>query len=220
MSRTPPRPELPALPYAKLFADPEMFDSQKTLVAAGFMVKRRSSDHKMMVASHSTVPGYLFKKFGRRVPCGDQRENYRTRVRGAEEIRALIEKHRLGRLTVVRKWIYQLPPQFASGRRCPELLVVERADLLSKNESKRRYQTIDRVTLEQLCRVLHAFSGFDAAIHNLKFTTAGQIAFFDTESYDRPHRPIERTFRYLFEELTKESRKIAERMFEHLDDEQ
>lgn len=215
MSHTLP---LPALDYARLFSDPAMFDSNETLTSAGFsLVKRRSSDEKMMVASHPSVPGYLFKKFGRSVDCDAQRENYRARVRGADEIRSVIEKHRLDRLVVVHKWICELPSQFGARKRCPELLVVERVDLLSKNESRQRYRAIDPATLEQLCRVLHTFSGFDAAIHNLLFTPTGQIAFFDTESWNRRPRPVDRMFRYLSEELTKESRKIAERMFDRLD---
>lgn len=223
MSRTPPTPRIPPLPaldYAGLFSDPGMFDSSETLTRAGFtLVKRRSSDEKIMVTSHPSVPGYLFKKFGRRVGRSAQRENYRARVRGADEIRSLIAKHRLDRLVVVHKWIYELPPPFSDRKRCPELLVVERLDLLSKKASSQRYRAIDPLTLEQLCRVLHTFSGLDAAIHNLRFTTSGQVAFFDTESWNRRSRPFDQVFKYLGRELTRESMKIAERTFDRLDDE-
>jgi len=217
MSKTPP---LPALDYAGLFSDPRMFDSSETLTRAGFtLVKRRSSDESIMVVSHPSVPSYLFKKFGRCVDRGAQRENYRARVRGADEIRSLIAEYRLDRLVVVHKWIYELPPPFREHKRCPELLVVERLDLLSKKASNKRYRAIDPVTLVQLCRVLHAFSGLDAAIHNLRFTTSGQVAFFDTESWDRSPRPFDRVFKYLREQLTRKSMKIAERTFDRLDDE-
>lgn len=217
MPRIPP---LPALDYGKLFSDPGMFDSSKTLTRAGFsLVKRRSSDEAIMITSHPSVPDYLFKKFGRRVDRAAQRENYRARVRGADAIRGLIEKHRLDRLVVVRKWIYELPPAFGEHKRCRELLVVDRLDLLSNKQSKRRYRAIDPVALEQLCRVLHSFSGFDAAIHNLRFTTTGQIAFFDTESCHRSPRPMDRVFKYLGDELTKGSMKIAKRAFNRLNDE-
>ena len=213
------RPPLPPLDYARLFSDPDMFESREALAHAGFTVKRRSSDEKIMVATHPAAPGYVFKKFADDVDCGDQRDNYRTRLRGADEIRALIDRHRLDRLVVVRKWIHELPAPFGKRGRCPELLIAERLDLLSKHESERRYRAIDPTTLEQLCRVLHAFSGFDSAIHNLLFTPSGQVAFFDTESWDGSPRPFDRVFKYLGEQLTKPSRKLAERTFDRLDDE-
>lgn len=167
---------------------------------------------------HTSTSDARLRETFLRSDCDDQRENYRTHARGADEIRNLIEKPRLDRLVVVHKWIYELPPEFGARKRCPELLVVERVDLLGVNESKRRYHAIDPVTLEQPCRVLHTFSGFDAAVHNLMFTPSGQIAFFDTESWNRRPRPVDRVFKYLAEELTKESKKIAERMFDRLDD--
>lgn len=210
----------PALDYKKLFADPDMFSSVETFRAAGFTVKKRSKDTKAMIGSHPSVAGHLFKKFNDSVSCCDQGANYRTRVSGAEAIRNLIEKHRLDRLTVPRKWIVELPPQFAARKRCTEILVVERLDLIGVPDSKKRYKAIDPVTLEQLCRVLYAFSGFDAAVHNLMFTTAGQIAFFDTESWNKSPRPMKRTCRYLSEEFTKDSRKIVKQLFDRFDDEE
>ena len=197
-----------------------MFASVEAFRAAGFAVKKRSKEDKAMIGSHPSVAGFLFKKFNDSVSCGDQGANYRTRVAGADAIRNLIEKHKLDRLTVPRKWVVELPPAFAARKRCPELLVVDRLDLVGVPESKRRYKAIDPTTLEQLCRVLYAFSGFDSAVHNLMFTTSGQIAFFDTESWNKSPRPMKRTFRYLFEEFTKDSRKTVERLFARFDDEE
>ena len=194
-----------------------MFDSQESWTAAGFKVKRRSENDKIMVGTHPSVPGYLFKKYGRSVRCDDQRENYRERVRGADAIRALVEQHKLDKIVVVHKWIYELPAEFKTRKRCPELLVAERVDLVRASEAKRLYSSIDPATLEQLCRVLHAFSGFDAAVHNLKFTSGGQIAFYDTESWNRSPRSADRVLRHLSEELTRESKKIAFRAFDRFD---
>lgn len=210
---------LPKLDYEDLFRDPRMFDSKRELVAAGFKVKQVRDD-SIMVGEHPTVPDYLFKKFSNDVGRREQRNNYKMRVDGADTIRRVIDRHRLDRLVVPHKWIYELPSDFSKKGRCAELLIVERMHLLDMDETVRRYRAIDKKTLEQLCRVLHAFTGFDAAIHNLRFTSDGQIAFFDTESWDRsPRRPPIRVFRRLVEEFTRESKKIVERMFDQLDDE-
>ena len=216
MSRTPP---LPSLDYPRLFSDPRMFDSRKAFVAAGFKVKQ-VRDESIMVGEHPSVPSYLFKKFSHNVDRDEQRDNYHTRVKGANAIRSMIERYRLDRLVVPHKWIYELTSSFSKRRRSAELLIVERMNLLDMDETVRRYRSIDRTTLEQLCRVLHEFSGFDSAIHNLRFTTAGQIAFFDTESWDRsPRSPVIRVFRRLAEEFTKDSKKIVKQLFDRLDDE-
>lgn len=210
---------LPQLDYEGLFRDPRMFDSKREFAAAGFKVKQ-TRDDSIMVGEHPSVPDYLFKKFNNNVSHREQRENYKLRVDGANAIRRIIDRHHLDRLVVPHKWIYKLPSSFSKKRRCGELLVVERMHLLDMEETVRRYRTIDRKTLEQLCRVLYEFTGFDAAIHNLRFTFAGQIAFFDTESWDRsPRHPKTRVFRRLVEEFTKESKKIVKKTFDRLDDE-
>ena len=210
---------LPKLDYEGLFREPRMFDSKKEFAAAGFKVKQ-TRDDSVMVGEHPSVPDYLFKKFNNDVSCREQRENYKLRVDGADAIRRIIGRHHLDRLIVPHKWIYKLPSSFSKNRRCGELLVVERMRLLDMEETVRRYRTIDTKTLEQLCRVLYEFTGFDAAIHNLRFTFAGQIAFFDTESWDRsPRHPKTRVFRRLVEEFTKESKKIVQKTFDRLDDE-
>lgn len=210
---------LPELDYEGLFREPRMFDSKKEFAAAGFKVKQTKTD-SIMVGEHPAVPDYLFKKFNNGVSCRAQRQNYKQRVDGADAIRRIIDRHRLDRLVVPHKWIYELPSSFSKKRRCSELLVVERMHLLDMDETVRRYRAIDKTTLEQLCRVLYAFTGFDAAMHNLRFTSAAQIAFFDTESWDRsPRRPKTRVFHRLVEEFTKESKKIVHKTFDRLDDE-
>jgi hypothetical protein len=54
-------------------------------------------------------------------------------------------------------------------------------------------------------------------MHNLRFTTAGKIAFVDTESCKRPARiPAIRVFWRIDEALTKESRELVRRVFSRL----
>src|SRR6185436_10293918 len=188
------RPRLPALDYESLFHAPKMFDSKRSFAAAGFSVKASDGKH-IMVGSHPLAPAHLFKKYSRDVPRREQRENYEERVRGAQAIRHLIERRRLRHLVVPHKWIYELPHEFGEGRRSRDLLVVEQIQLLDMEATLRSYRTISDQVLEDLCHVLHRFRGFDAAIHNLRFTPGVQIDFIDTESCSRHDRKGTRVFR-------------------------
>ena len=195
-----------------------MFNSKSSFAAAGFEVKQ-AAYHNIMVGSHPSASGYLFKKYSRDVPLDEQEHNYRTRVRGAEKIKEVIDRQRLRHLVVPRKWLYELPRKFANRRESAYILVVDRIDIMSVDETTRRYRDIQPPVLDDLCRVLFRFSGFDAAIHNLRFTPSGQISFIDTESWDRsPRRETLRVFHRIDEELTKESRKYVKRLFDKLDD--
>jgi hypothetical protein len=204
---------LPKLDYAALFREPRMFYGRNEFVAAGFDVLKQAASHNIMVGSHPSAPGYLFKKYSRDVSLDEQEENYRTRVRGAEKIRQVIDRYRLRNLVVPRKWMYALPKSFGSRRDDAYVLVVDRIDIVSVDESVKRYRDIQPAVLEDLCRVLFEFRGFDAAIHNLRFTTTGQIALIDTESWDRSPRSGTRVFRRIDEELTREARRRVERTF-------
>lgn len=208
----------PNLNYDALFREPRMFHSRNAFVAAGFEVMKQAADHNIMVGSHPAASGYLFKKYNRDVPLDVQEDNYRTRMRGAQKIREVIDRYRLRHIVVPHKWLHELPRKFADRREEAYVLVVDRMDIMSVDDSARRYRDIHPTVLDDLCRVLYHFRGFDAAIHNLRFTTAGQIAFIDTESWDRSPRPGSRVFHRIDEELTKESRRLVKRTFERLDD--
>lgn len=209
---------LPKLDYEGLFRDPRMFNSKSAFVAAGFEV-RQAASHNIMVGSHPSATRYVFKKYNNDVRPDEQEENYESRMRGAEKIRAVIDRYRLRHLVVPHKWLFELPKKFSERKKSSYVLVADRIDIVSVDESTRRYRDIPGAVLDDLCHVLFRFRGFDAAIHNLRFTPSGQIAFIDTESWDRSPRPGMRVFRRINEELTKDSRKRAKRMFEQLDDE-
>jgi hypothetical protein len=204
--------------YDGIFRDPRMFDSRKAFTAAGFDVHQAAS-HNVMVGTHPTESRYLFKKYCRDVPLDEQEENYRDRLWGARKIQQLIDKHRLRHLVVPHKWLYELPERF-SRRHTTYVLVAERLSVLSADESARRYRTINPEILDDLCRVLFHFRGFDAAIHNLPFTTSGQIAFIDTESCTRSPRPGTRVFKRIDRELPMELRKRIRRTFERIEDDE
>ena len=209
---------LPKLDYEGLFHDPRMFNSRSTFIAAGFDVMKQAAPHNIMVGRHPSVDRYLFKKYNRDVPLDEQEENYHKRQRGAEKIQHVIDKYRMHRLAVPKKWIYELPDEFAERRQDSYVLIAERMDILSVDESARRYRTIDTATLDELCIMLFHFKGFDSAIHNLRFTTDGKIAFIDTESWDRSPRRDARVMRRIIEELPRDLTKRVERMFKKLED--
>jgi len=204
--------------YDGIFRDPRMFDSRRAFSAAGFDV-RQAASHNIMVATHPSEPRYLFKKYCNDVPLGEQEENYRDRLWGARKIQQLINKYKLKHLVVPHKWIYELPERFSRRRHDGYVLMAERLNVLSADESTRHYRNIHPAVLDDLCRVLYHFRGFDAAIHNLPFTTSGQIAFIDTESCTRSPRPGTRVFKRLDRELPADLQRRVRRTFDRMDDE-
>lgn len=205
-------PPLPSIDFGALFRDPHMFDTKESFRAAGFTV-RKTSAHNIMVGRHPAAPDHLFKKYSRDVPPDKQLANYKSRKRGAKKLRQFIAEHRLRHMVVPQKWIYDLPDSFADRGSPSHLLIVERMHLLDTEDNARRYRDIDKEVLKELCIVLHAFRGLDSAIHNVRFTRSGQIAFIDTENWERPQKNF---FHYIRRELSERSRQRADRMFRKL----
>lgn len=205
-------PPLPPLDFHALLRDPRMFDTKDTFRAAGFEV-RKAHVHNIMVGRHPAAPNHLFKKYSRDVPPDRQQANYKSRMHGAEQLCRFIDAERLRHLVVPQKWIFDLPPSFARHGRSPHLLIVERLDIVDTKETENRYKHIDKGVLEELCRILHKFQGIDAAPHNVRFTKSGQIAFIDTENWERP---LGNFFQYIRRELSESSQKFADQMFAKL----
>lgn len=205
-------PPLPSIGLDALFRNPHMFDNKEAFHAEGFDVKQAHA-HNIMVGSHPSAPKHLFKKYSRGVPLDAQRANYETRAEGAQKIRRFVEEQRLQHMVVPQKWIFDLPPRFALHGKISRLLIVERMDILDSKENEKRYHAIGENVLEELCRVLCAFRGLDAAVHNVRFTSSGQIAFIDTENWKRRQQDV---FHYIRQALSESSRKRAERMFQKL----
>ncbi len=187
-----------------------MFDSARDWQKAGFEVAGQGTESDIMVASHPAAGGYLFKKYSRKVSPKDQRKNYRRRVEGADKLRELIADQRLTQVVVPGKHLHELPSKFDRKGEHAFVLVVERMTLLDTSQSKQRYRQIDDETLRQLCVVLRVFRGLDSGVRNVPFTDAGQIAFVDTERWDKPR---EVPLRRLREYLTREQREFAEAAF-------
>lgn len=189
-----------------LFRDPRMFDSRSAFRRAGFDVFDPAKDTEIMVAAHPAAPGFLFKKY---IPGTEkrERENYASRVAGADKLRELIAARDLHRIVVPRKWIRDLP---IGG----QILIVDRLPILSSERSIRAFRDIDDTSLRELCVVLYEIRGLDSNAKNIAITDDGKIAFVDTENW---RRDKEGYLRRIKEYLPKDRRKLAKKIFAELD---
>lgn len=193
-----------------LFRDPDMFESSRSWQKTGFSVDGRGAESDIMVASHPSAPGYLFKKYNKKVSLKDQLKNYRQRVEGADKLRAFIAAQRLTRIVVPRKHLHELPSVFSHKNVPSYVLVVERLVLLESSESKRMYRQMSNEDLRQLCTVLRTFEGLDSGVRNVPFTSGGQVAFIDTERWNGKKKVhLHRIAEY----LSDEQRQFAEAIF-------
>jgi len=199
----------PANVIRELFRDPDMFDSTSSWQQAGFAVEGEGEKSNIMVASHPSAPGVLFKKYSKKISLKKQRRNYQRRVAGAEKLRKFVKAQRLTKIVVPRKHLHELPPEFSRKGKSSYVLVVERLSLLESTASKRLYHEIDRETLRQLCAVLREFRGLDSGVRNVPFTSGGQIAFIDTERWDE-HRESKIWLRRIREYLSSDRRALAD----------
>jgi hypothetical protein len=205
-----------------LFRNPYMFESADDWADEGFEILR-ASDNKITVASHPSVPGYLFKKYvssGKREALDDQLDNYQTRLEGARRLRRFIDDEKLRHVTVPRKWLRTLPEEHGTRREPSHILIVERLGLLDVDASEQAYRRIDERVLHDLCVVLYAFRGLDSTVQNLPHATDGKIAFIDTEHWNR-HGDREKSrqrpwFKHLNEHLSRSSLKFAAAMWDRL----
>lgn len=182
-----------------LFHDPDMLASRRRWQAAGFDVTGEGRESSIMVASHPSVPDYLFKRYSdEEVSPKKQLENYQRRIEGAVRLRHFISSQRLSRIVVPVKFLHALPPSFAREGRPTHVLVVERMDLLDSSSTKRLYRDMSDEDLRQLCTVLLAFKGLDSGTRNVPFTSTGQIAFIDTERWNESRKDfLHRIRKYL-----------------------
>src|SRR5207244_9853559 len=96
------------------------------------------------------------------------------------------------------------------------VLVVEQLDLLSDDQTKTAYQSIEPAVLAELCMVLHRFRGLDSIAKNIPFAADGRISFIDTEHWDRgTSKPyLHRVGEY----MSSGRQKLAKKFFDQLED--
>jgi hypothetical protein len=198
------------LRFDELFREPSMFDSCRNWQKAGFEVVGEGEESNIMVASHPSAPGYLFKKYSKKVSLKDQRKNYQRRIEGAQKLSAFIAEHQLTRIVAPQKYLHELPSAFSRKDVSSYVLVVERMDLLKSSASKQQFRQLDNEGLRQLCLVLAKFQGLDSGVRNVPFTENGQIAFIDTERWSSTKKEHLHRIR---EYLSEEQRAYAETLF-------
>lgn len=203
------------LDLGALFHDEDMFESRRAWASTGFRVIERSNDGKVMVASHPSVQGLLFKKYTSDIDEKAQTRNFERRREGADRLRAFAASRRLVHVTAPHKWILELPRLF-SRRERSHVLVVERLDLLSDAQTKDAYRRIDPHVLADLCVVLFHFRGMDSIAKNIPFIADGRIGFIDTEHWDRStSKPF---LHRVGEYLSKDRKRLAKKIFDQLED--
>lgn len=196
----------------RLFANSAMFDSRKAWRRAGFDVFDPAKDTECMVAAHASAPGYLFKRYTDDVPTAVQVANYAARLKGSTRVADLIQREALVHVVVPKKHIHDLPKSFG---RSAQVLIVERIDIVGRDESERHYEEIAEPVLRDLLRVLVKFPGLDSNSKNVQFTREGKIAFVDLENYKRPDRR-EVTLKSIGGYLSKDRRKLAHKILDEL----
>ena len=202
------RSSLPILALVgELFTDPKMFGSFDRFESAGFSLVEHAP-HKIMTGSHKRAKGYFFKKYNNDKPGKKQLRNYMHRVEGSRLIRTFIAEHGFSRVVAPRKWLYELPASF------PEryLLVVEKADLVSRSDTESAYGRIGKEQMHELANILYHFRGLNSTAANLPYTEDGRIAFIDTERWHHDKDLL----RKVGDRLSGERRKQSEAVFKEL----
>lgn len=191
----------------ELFSDPKMFESYSRFEKAGFSLVAHAP-HKIMTGSHKKARGYFFKKYNNDKPGKKQLRNYMHRVEGSRLLRTFIAEHGFSRVIAPRKWLYELPPSF------PEryLVVAEKVDLASRDETERAYGRISKEQMEELATILYYFRGLNSTAQNLPYTEDGKIAFIDTERWHHDKDLL----RKVGDRLSGDRRKQAEAVFKAL----
>lgn len=193
-----------------LFPDPAMFESRRTWRRAGFEVLDPAKDTECMVAAHPTAPGYLFKRYTTAISRREQRANYEARIEGAARVTALVQRYELQHVVVPRKHLHALR---SDSKSC--VLVVERLDIVGRDESENRYYDIADEVLRDLLRVIDALPGLDSNSKNVQFTRDGKIAFIDLENWNRADRKqvqLKSISRYLSKTKYKRAREILDEL--------
>ena len=202
-----------ALDLGGLFTDPDMFGSRKAWRRAGFDVFDPAKDTECMVAAHPSAQGCLFKKYTDDVSRKEQRSNYEARIEGATRLADLIQRQSLHHVVVPKKYLHDLPKTFGKSS---SVLIVERFDIVGRDESERRYRDIADTLLRELLRVLVAFKGLDSNSKNIQFTRDGKIAFVDLENWGRKDRDTVR-LESIGNYLSKDKLKLARRILDELE---
>jgi hypothetical protein len=169
--------------------------NRASLEEAGFVILCHRPRSYIYVASHPLLPGYLFKIYvDTELKIKDKIPGWRWfvyRCEGRFCIDKTIKKKKLHLLTVPWKGIYPLPntnipPKSAVCDPKHTVLVVERMDLVPKEENLRLWkESITKDQLRELYTIVKNCSSIRTRPDNIHFTTKGTLAIIDTEYPNR-----------------------------------
>lgn len=169
----------------QIFSKRRVLGSLKSMSRAGFILLT-DPRHKIIVARHPKIPGYLFKVF---LDTSSECEYHwwRKRINGVNTIQAAIDSHQYGHLMKTpKKWIYPLPaePEAAEGTYPKHfILVVEEMDILKHEENRGCYRKLmTKERLDAYYTLLTELNLIDSVYaDNTPFCKDGKMAFIDTE---------------------------------------
>lgn len=184
--------------------------NSQTFAQAGFICKYIQPRSFIQVASHPTMPGYLFKvyldsekRIKKNVPGWKW---FVRRAQNAEKIRSYIIRKGIKNFKAPKKWIYPLPadpspPNDPLYVRKNEILVVEDMQLVSKADNFKAWKTvITKDILDELLKIIKYVGGKSYRPDNVPYTKKGVFAFIDTE-YTNKIPEVESITPYLSPEM-------------------
>lgn len=169
----------------EIFGKRRVLGSLKSMSRAGFILLT-DPKHKIIVARHPKIPGYLFKIF---LDTSSECEYHwwRKRIIGVNTIQEAIDRYQYGDMfKTPKKWIYPLPPEPASAEgtyRKYFILVVEQMDILKHDLNRSAYMKImDKNRLDAFYTLLTELNLIDSVYaDNTPFCKDWRMAFIDTE---------------------------------------
>jgi hypothetical protein len=174
---------------------PHAFDSENSLIDAGFTIVCHQPKSKIVVIKHQTLPGYLIKGYlESEIDRNTYQQNLLNRCIGADNIRSLIKKKKIRHFTVPDKYLYTLPN---------ETLILLVTDMKIHDSFKSRLAWKEKATKEHLRELYiilsHGYASCWLA-ENIPYTKKGTFACIDTE-YPQRKLDLTKTKKYFSKKM-------------------
>ena len=176
---------------SSLFSQERVTQNELSLIAAGFTILHLQPRSFITVASHPSLPGYLFKIYldaQRRKKLGiDWWKWFHRRLQGVKKVQKALTFINSRFFKAPKKWIYFLPKEpypleNPELLRKDEILIVENMDLASEAENLNAWKTcITKEHLDELFFIMKYGGGSSYRPDNIALTNEGTFAFIDTE---------------------------------------
>src|SRR5207302_1572800 len=153
-----------------LFNDQKIFDDRLFMKDAGFTFFGHYA-RKLMVCTHPLLKDYVIKKYINFIPMSKQLEGYLKRLKGRKKVASYLKDQNFTNIVVPKKYLFELPENFSDPITLEKsyLLIAEKYDLCSIEETQEGYHRISRKALKELCLLLLKFRGLDSSLENLAF---------------------------------------------------